>query len=277
MGVDAKEEKRFLTLNVVVDGVHLADSKPDSIAIAEGLAKQMKMKVGDLVSVVTTTAHGSLNAVDLEVVGIFKTGIREIDNNFFYVHHETAKKLLRIEGGSLILIGFAGEDELKYKAKLTEVMGREFPDLEVVHWYEMAGDIYDNAMGWIEGLVRVFRIIIIAVATLSILNVFMISLLERIGEFGTLRAIGTYRSEIGMIILTESLLQSLIGGVAGVLFCDVGDMGPAKSRDRNAPAAKHDGEFRSDVSSSLEWNGNYPSSLHRGCRRIRSLSRHQDR
>jgi putative ABC transport system permease protein len=221
MAIDAANEKQFLTMNEVIKGTHLGDAKPDSIFVGEGLASQLKLKPGDLISLVTNTAQGSLNAADLEVVGIFRTGVREIDNNLFYVHHDTAMKLLRIDEGSQLLLGFSGEDELVYFSKLKEVVARDYPELQVLHWHDLAGDMYDNSMGWIEGMFSVFRVIILAVATLSILNVFMISLLERTGEFGTLRAIGTYRSEIGTLILAESLLQSILGGIAGLLIAMV--------------------------------------------------------
>ena len=56
------------------------------------------------------------------------------------------------------------------------------------------------------------------IAALSIVNVFTITLLERTGEFGTLRAIGTKRSEIISMILVEGLMQALLGTALGVLM-----------------------------------------------------------
>jgi len=253
MGVDAEQEKSFMTLNQVVEGKHLAGSKLESVFLATGLAEQLKVKPGDMISVVTSTAGGSLNAADLEVVGVFKTGIREVDTSTFYVHQELVQKLLRTTGPSQILIGFAGEDELKYKAALRQVIQKDFPDLEVVHWYELAGDMFDNSMGWLESVFFVFRIIIVTVATLSILTVFMISLLERTGEFGTLRAIGTYRNEIASLIFIESILQSVLGGLLGIVISVVAIYLPLKSGITMPPPPSMTAAFH--VMFRVPWHG----------------------
>ncbi len=253
MGIDAEQEKSFMTLTQVVSGTHLAGSKLESVLLATGLAKQLKVKPGDMISVVTSTAGGSLNAADLEVVGVFRTGIREVDDSTFYVHQDLAQKLLRTTGPSQILIGFAGTDELKYKATLKEVVAKSFPELEVLHWYDLAGEMFDNSMGWLESVFLVFRIIIVAVATLSILTVFMISLLERTGEFGTLRAIGTYRNEIAYLIFIESILQSLLGGLLGIAISVFAIYLPLKSGITMPPPPSMTAAFH--VMFDVPWHG----------------------
>ncbi len=253
VGIDAEQEKSFMTLTQVVQGKHLAGSKLESIFLSTGLAEQLKVKPGDMVSVVTSTAGGSLNAADLEVVGVFQTGIRELDGSMFYVHQELAQKLLRTTGPSQILLGFAGEDELKYKAAFKDLLKKDFPDLEGVHWYELAGDMFDNSMGWLEGVFMIFRIIIVTVATLSILTVFMISLLERTGEFGTLRAIGTYRNEVAALIFIESMLQSILGGLLGIVFSVFAIYVPLKNGVTMPPPPSMTAQFH--VMFTVPWHG----------------------
>lgn len=217
-GIDAKAERTFLTLFKVVDGKHLADSEGESVFLGQGLAKQLGLKVGDNATILVNTAGGSLNALDLTVVGLFTTGVTELDDQFFYVDNQLAQKLLRVEGASSLLMGFQGEDELVYQEKLKRVVEGKYPHLEVLHWHDLIADYFDNTMGWLEAQFNVFRAIIIIIATLSIINVFTMSLMERTGEFGTLRAIGTYRGEIGLMVLTESVVQALIGTLAGIFL-----------------------------------------------------------
>lgn len=216
IGVDAVQERGFLTANRVSEGTHLAERTADGVFLGVGLARQLGIKVGDTVTVLTNTVGGSLNALDLSVVGTFRSGINELDDVVFYLDKSVCDKLLRSQGASQILIGFAGENELAYRPKLASLLRRFSPELRAHHWRELAGEVFDNSMGWIESQFRIFRWIIIVIATLSISNVFTISMLERVGEFGTLRAIGAHRKEVAALIFVESLVQTTVGALFGV-------------------------------------------------------------
>lgn len=214
VGIDAEEERRFLTRNLVVSGKHLADGDEDGAFLGWKLAEKLKLKVGDPVSVVVTTATGSVNVADLTVVGTYKSGITEFDGTMFYVKHAQAASLLRTAGAPQVLVGFPTDDETPLQPALVQAIAAKFPDLEVVHWRTLA-DFFDNGMGWIESQVGVFRWIVLTIAAIGIVTVFMMSLMERLGEFGTMRALGTSRGSIAAMIFAESVAQSALGSLVG--------------------------------------------------------------
>ena len=191
------------------------------------LAKQLKANVGDMVTLLITTESGSINAADLELVGTFDSGVTEMDKHIFYVHNEMIRELLGITGTHRLLLGFAAEDERPYQAKLEKLLEKKYPQLEVVHWRELA-EFFDNTMGWLKRQYSVFRIIVLLVATLSIINVFTMSLLERLGEFGIMRAMGTYRLEIACMIFMEAIFQAFFGSLLGVALGLLVIVGPLK-------------------------------------------------
>lgn len=57
----------------------------------------------------------------------------------------------------------------------------------------------------------------LVVASVAILNVMLMSTIERRGEIGVLRAVGIRRGEVLRMILAEATLLGLIGGVVGAL------------------------------------------------------------
>ena len=188
IGVDAKEEQEFLTLAQPYEGKHLGDSGKLSVFLGYEFAAKIGAKVGETVSVVVTTSEGLMNAFDFEVTGTFKSGVAEMDKNMFFIHYDTAQELMGVAGSQNILIGFDSDQETQYEAKLDAFLGKYYPDLMAVHWRDLA-TYFDNTMGWLGSIFGVFRLIILIIASLSIVNVFTITLLERVGEFGTLRAI----------------------------------------------------------------------------------------
>jgi putative ABC transport system permease protein len=66
-----------------------------------------------------------------------------------------------------------------------------------------------------------------AIGGLGIANIMVISVLERRAEIGLRRALGATRGHIGAQFLTESLLLSVLGGIAGVLLGVVATSGYA--------------------------------------------------
>jgi putative ABC transport system permease protein len=86
-----------------------------------------------------------------------------------------------------------------------------------------------KAYGWVEaagataqlvsGLKTVFNALIFVVAVVSIIiimNTLVISITERIGEIGTMRAVGARRSFVRRMITLETLMISLVFGLTGI-------------------------------------------------------------
>ncbi|WP_424000198.1 ABC transporter permease [Haloarcula salina] len=57
----------------------------------------------------------------------------------------------------------------------------------------------------------------LVVASVAILNVMLMSTVERRGEIGVLRAVGVRRGEVLRMILTEAVLMGVLGGLVGAL------------------------------------------------------------
>ncbi|MBK6767272.1 MAG: ABC transporter permease [bacterium] len=64
----------------------------------------------------------------------------------------------------------------------------------------------------------VITIIILTVAALGMINTFLISILERLREFGTLRAIGLLPRQLIRIVLFQGFVLGLIGTIAGLVL-----------------------------------------------------------
>ena len=70
-----------------------------------GLAKSLDASPGDVVTILSVTTGGTLDAVDVTVVGLLTTGLQELDGQLVKMHLVTAQRLLGSENVSSIVVG----------------------------------------------------------------------------------------------------------------------------------------------------------------------------
>jgi len=87
------------------------------------------------------------------------------------------------------------------------------PEFEIHTWDKLSP--FSNIAKMIDFMTITMKIIMIAIVLISILNVMMMSVYERIREIGTMAAIGTAPSRIMSLFLAEGLLLGLVSAVIG--------------------------------------------------------------
>lgn len=90
-------------------------------------------------------------------------------------------------------------------------------DAAVSDWSWGAGAVATLAVS-LQLIFNIIIFIILVVAVIIIMNTLVISVTERIGEIGTIRAIGDGKSFIRRMIIWETLTLSLTAGLGGVLL-----------------------------------------------------------
>lgn len=104
-----------------------------------------------------------------------------------------------------------------YKAQLNQYFTEQKMELFVDGWRWGAGFTAEIAYV-MQAILNVVIFIISVVAMIIIMNTLVISLTERIGEIGTIRAIGGQKSFIRGLITWETLTTTGIFGIAGILL-----------------------------------------------------------
>ena len=151
----------------------------------------------------------------MRVTGILKTNNMVIDGTAVFIDIEKAREFLGVENGvtRISLILYDEEAVLDFQTSLKRVL----PGLDVLRWDEMYPALMQSRV-IMEGFSLVVSLMIFTVAGLGIFGVMLVSVLERIREFGIMLAIGTGFGQIRLIILIESLLLGVAGFLAGT-FC----------------------------------------------------------
>lgn len=213
-GVDGADEADFFWTINIVEGKTLRD-QADGIILGVGMAKALKVKPGDSLTLVAQTVAGRANAVDVTVVGIYHTGMKEIDDSTFRIQRKVAGELLDTDKVESIAIGLKQDDMW---TSFTSKARAQYPGLEATPFEILDKVYYQNAVDWLGQQFAVIQLIIVFIVTLGITNSFAFSVVERTAEIGNLRANGESAWEITGLLMWEGLLIGLIGSIVGVLF-----------------------------------------------------------
>jgi putative ABC transport system permease protein len=194
---------------------------PGNVLIPTLLARGMKVNVGDEVVLVVTNASGSVNGRTFTVGGILDpiTGPGGRDG---YIHIDDARELLRMDKPELmeIAVRLKSLDKLdavqqRLSAKLDEIQNKEGKPVTELHtWSDLSP--FANIVRMIDLMTLFIRIMLVAIVLVSVMNVMLMAVYERIREIGPLAAIGTQPRKLLAIFLAEGLLLGLAGAAAGI-------------------------------------------------------------
>ena len=190
------------------------------ILVPELLAKGMKVKVGDTVVVISTNRDGSVNGKQFRVGGILEsvTGPGGRDG---YIHIDDATEILRMDTMEIseIAIRLRDFDELHrvfdgLKDKFSNELNKQGGPAFEVHTWEKLSPFY-NVARMIDIMTFFVKLMLIAIVLISIMNVMVMAVYERIREIGTIAAIGTLPGKIVTMFLIEGFSLGLFGAVVG--------------------------------------------------------------
>jgi putative ABC transport system permease protein len=194
--------------------LHPDDSK--NVIIGETLAKNLRAKVGDEVSMLSQGFDGSFAAANLTVVGIFKTRNPKYDQAMMIIPlAQAVETFTMMDHVSSIVVRLKSTSDMeKIRDELRRLPGTK--SLEIMGWDELTPEliqaiVMDKLMGYI------YYFILLMITAFGVLNTIQMSVFERTRELGIMMAIGTRPRQIITMVLLESVFISLLGVALGVI------------------------------------------------------------
>jgi putative ABC transport system permease protein len=185
--------------------------RDDEILLGYEVAQHGKLKPGD---VFTTSAEG----VKLVVAGIVGlTGSQ--DDAFVYLPIETAQKLLA-QPNAATAIGVKVKDPERM-GEITDALSASVPGIQIVTMGEVMNSI-SNLAAAARAMSLAIVLIAILISAVGVMNSILMAVFERSQEIGMMRAVGASRRDIFRIILEETTMLSLGGGLFGIVISILG-------------------------------------------------------
>ncbi|HVL68349.1 MAG TPA: FtsX-like permease family protein [Vicinamibacterales bacterium] len=200
----------------MVEGRPLTAGEPHEALVAARLARSLGVRAGDRLTLMTATVDGAINGLDAVVVGIYTTGVRELDDRSVVVRLDTAQALLATSRVSrlVVVLDRTGHTEDVRQALVTRLASAGTP-VQVQTWSELAA-FYHQVRGLFSGIFAFLGLIIAIVVLLSAANAMSMAVMERVREIGTLMAVGTTRLRIMAMFVVEGLVLGALGGLLGL-------------------------------------------------------------
>lgn len=223
LGVDPEYEPLVSNLpGLVTKGRYLNDIDAAEIVIGAVLARNLRIGVGDEITLLGSGRDGSFAAAIATVSGVFESGVTEFDRSIAEVPLSFFQDVFYMDGAGHQIVLTA--PELSAVDALLPMVASRLPDdegLTVYDWDALQPGLQQAIQADMSSAFFMYGILVVLVA-FSVLNTQLMSVLERTREFGIVMSLGVSPGKLGKLVMLETGLMGglgLLGGAAlGALF-----------------------------------------------------------
>ncbi len=214
-GIDPAQEQAIGGRYPLAGGHLMTAAEPYGAVLGEKMRKILGVEIGDKVVVTVQDYLGGFSGAAFTLVGTLDTGNDQIDNSNVLILREPAQKLMSFHQqiSRFCLKMHQREDLPKVVHDLTQQLAGT--DLKVMTWEELI-PMMAQMIHFQDGMIFVVLLIVLIVVTVGILNTLMMSIVERVREFGLMMALGTKPSQVILLVVCESFLLTLFGAGLGI-------------------------------------------------------------
>ncbi|MDD4144830.1 MAG: FtsX-like permease family protein [Prolixibacteraceae bacterium] len=221
IGVVPEQEKRVTDIwEKITDGAYLEhESRIPPVVVGEKLAKRLRLKVGTRINMQIVDLGGDLSIKGYRVSGIYRTTNTSYDESTLFVKFEDLKSQLGMEDNTAHEIAVLlnnGNEAAAVKPSIQKTAG----NYEVQTWKELSPEmsLLTDSM---DQYMYIFILIILLALCFGIINTMLMAVLDRVKEIGMLMAVGMNKRRIFSMIILESALLTILGGVLGIIIGSV--------------------------------------------------------
>ena len=206
-----------------------AEDERPGILLGRDLAKQIGVKVGDLVEVTTPTATLTPGGImtrgrTLRVAGIFALGLFEFDSAYGFVSLDLAQRLLAKDHPDLVQLRV---NDIYAANGIARNIESELGDkYSADDWSRMNQSLFSAL--WLEKMAISITIgLIVMVGALNIISSLILLVRQKSRDIAILKTMGTSSKRIMGIFMMQGLVigvvGTIVGGLSGLALCYVLD------------------------------------------------------
>lgn len=189
--------------------------------VGSRLLTELKLKVGNKFVVTAQGAEGELVSELFRIRGVINSKIREVDSSLVMVGRQRVAMMTNQPDSvhELAIILERPEIEEQLIPLIADILPKD-SDVSAVSW-EVAMANLANAIKLDYASQKFIFLIIVLIVTIGVVNTLLMSVMERIREFGVILAVGATPGRLRKMVMTEAffigLISMLLGNILGAL------------------------------------------------------------
>ncbi len=210
-GIDVLKEVNYFNFND-----YLVKGTPESLAniengifLGSGVAKKLALNPGDRVQI--STISGEI--FPLKVVGIYQSGVADLDNIQSFATIKTVQRILGEPENYITDINIKLND-ISYAPNLADKIKKQFQlqaiDINTANAQFETGTTIRNLITY------AVSITLLIVAGFGIYNILNMLIYEKMNDIAILKAIGFSGTDVQMIFMSQAIIIGLAGGIIGL-------------------------------------------------------------
>ena len=216
-GVEPEFENNVSNIpGLTSEGRYLGGNDAAEIVIGSVLARNLHVEVGEEITLMGSGVDGSFAAAVVDIVGIFESGVTDIDRNIAEIPLGLFQETFFMEGaGHQVVVvgeGLAAIPELQ--SRVRSVLPGDSESV-ILDWDELQPGLKQAIQADMGSAFFMYFVLVILVS-FSVMNTQLMSVLERTREFGIVMALGLKPGRLGRLVMLETAIMGLMGTVLGV-------------------------------------------------------------
>ena len=212
-GVEILREAELFNLKdyIVKGSAQDLHNTSNGIILGSGLADKMSLKIGQRLQIATVKGE----TFPLKIVGIYQSGIQEIDNIQSFTNLTTSQRLLGEAQNYITDINvklFDIEDAVPLSQEIENKFNLTAVDVKTANAQFETGTTIRNLITY------AVSIALLIVAGFGIYNILNMLIYEKMNDIAILKATGFSGRDVQFIFMSQALIIGIIGGILGLLI-----------------------------------------------------------
>ena len=200
------------------EGRKINDEVVYEVEMAKDLAAYLNMKAGSNGIVMAQTLSGQVNALDMQVSGVYDTGNDFSNDKFMRFNFKFAQSLLDTQSSERIVVLLkTWEDTEMVRDRLLKKLRAAGIDCEIRTWKELSLG-YLKMKSYLDMIFVFIASIVLGIVIMTTINTMGMAILERTKEIGTLRALGLKVNGVSFLFTLEGALLGFLGSIVGIML-----------------------------------------------------------
>jgi len=216
-GIIPGKEKMVTNIHSKMDtGSYFGKNTRNPAVIGTKLMEKLDLNIGSKLVVTLQDMEGTITSASLRIVGAYNIANTALEKRLIFVKLQDLARITGFDTSNAHEIAVRlKENELT--TSITKRFKSEYSQLDVNSWMELSPEL--SLLKESSGAsMYAFVIIILLALGFAIVNTMLMVILERAKELGMLMAIGMSKRRVFLMILLETTLLSLVGGVTGIII-----------------------------------------------------------